>query len=290
MAFCFNCGMQLPEGAKFCLECGASVVSKGAGTQFKRTQVYEGEIHKCPNCGETIDSFVTNCPACGHEIRGAKSTSALKEFYSDFSKTESIDHKINMIRVFPIPNAKEDILEFMIMASSNFNADAYITVTGKDKKLSDAWKIKFEQWYQKALLMFRADPDFSKIQEIYDASMQKINAAVKKQRIKTIINIAVRNIAVLAGIIVVIAAIVVDRTGGDASVLELTGFGVLIIASITLARKYVGFIDLAIGAANGLFCFLSGVFFSDSSVAKLSGGLILIIVAICVIKKIVPKN
>lgn len=42
--------------------------------------VYEGKVHKCPNCGDLIDSFHAICPTCGYEIRNAKSSSVVREF------------------------------------------------------------------------------------------------------------------------------------------------------------------------------------------------------------------
>ena len=58
MAFCINCGQELAEGAKFCANCGKAVNGENPTTQ--RKTVYEGQIHKCPNCGEVINSFVSN--------------------------------------------------------------------------------------------------------------------------------------------------------------------------------------------------------------------------------------
>ena len=52
MSFCSKFGKQLAEDAKFCSECGAKVVENNNSTQ--RKVVYEGEIHKCPNCGEVL--------------------------------------------------------------------------------------------------------------------------------------------------------------------------------------------------------------------------------------------
>lgn len=60
MAFCVNCGQELVEGAKFCANCGKAVDGNSSNSQ--RKTVYDGELHKCPNCGETINAFVTICP------------------------------------------------------------------------------------------------------------------------------------------------------------------------------------------------------------------------------------
>ena len=56
MAFCINCGQELTEGAKFCANCGKVV--NGENPTPQRKTVYEGQIHKCPNCGEVLGAFV----------------------------------------------------------------------------------------------------------------------------------------------------------------------------------------------------------------------------------------
>ena len=50
MAFCINCGQELTEDAKFCANCGQAVGNNSSTSQ--RKTVYDGELHKCPNCGE----------------------------------------------------------------------------------------------------------------------------------------------------------------------------------------------------------------------------------------------
>ena len=79
MAFCSNCGYKLSEGSNFCNNCGAAVNLEVHNNFEKRKTTYEGEIHKCPNCGEILDAFVTVCPTCGYELRGAKVTSVVNE-------------------------------------------------------------------------------------------------------------------------------------------------------------------------------------------------------------------
>ena len=80
MAFCVNCGQQLGEGAKFCTNCGQTVTSH-KNENGERKTVYDGEIHKCPNGGEIIDGFVSNCPTCDYVIKFSKATVSLQQFY-----------------------------------------------------------------------------------------------------------------------------------------------------------------------------------------------------------------
>ena len=78
MAFCTECGHQLAEGAKFCFECGAKVNEPVVSRQESRKVVYDGEVHKCPNCGEIMDAYESVCKSCGYERRGTKATSSVQ--------------------------------------------------------------------------------------------------------------------------------------------------------------------------------------------------------------------
>lgn len=100
MAFCINCGQELADGAKFCANCGTAVSDTNSNT--KRKMVYDGEVHKCPQCGEVLDSFVAVCPSCGYELRGSSTTSAVKEFASKLDNVTTEYQKENIIRNFPI--------------------------------------------------------------------------------------------------------------------------------------------------------------------------------------------
>ena len=99
--FCPYCGTKLDDGARFCKNCGEAVSDTAEqipkaqqteapdGNPSERKTVYEGYIHKCPNCGEVLDSFAVNCPTCGYELRGARASSAVKEFSLKLEAIES---------------------------------------------------------------------------------------------------------------------------------------------------------------------------------------------------------
>ncbi|MGN1306572.1 MAG: zinc ribbon domain-containing protein [Faecousia sp.] len=173
MAYCIYCGKELPDGAKFCAECGTAVKAERYAEGSQRKAVYEGNIHKCPNCGEILDSFTTVCPSCGYELRGSSATNAVKEFAAKLDNAATEQQKENIIRSFPVPNTKEDIFEFMILASSNIDELP-------NRNVYNAWIAKFEQCYQKAALSFKQESDFVKIEAIYE----KTNRTIKKIRRK----------------------------------------------------------------------------------------------------------
>jgi len=230
MAFCTNCGHQLADGAKFCFECGAKVNIQELSQDESRKVAYDGEIHKCPNCGDILDAYESVCKACGYEQRGSKATSSVQELaiklqeieenrvtskkHSAFGfgqNTEIDQQKINLIRSFVIPNTKEDILEFAVLAASNVDTnaydDSYSSVfsprNAHRREVSEAWLAKLKQAYQKAKLVFAGDPRITEIQSLYDSTHKAIKRA--KGRVWKILGIAFGSIIAVFVLIIVIA-------------------------------------------------------------------------------------
>lgn len=229
MAFCTECGKSIADGAKFCANCGATVTTRNFESTNQRKTVYEGEIHKCPNCGELLKSFEVNCPTCGYELRGSRATNSVRELslkleavenrrernptrsrrsmfdYNavlnpDISKTD--EQKSTIISTFPIPNTKEDLIEFMVLAGSNIDFKSYENdIRTAPRVVSDAWKAKFEQAYQKAEVLFENDPDFQYIQ----TSHQKMGTSIKKAKTRQwkLLGIVFVGLAILLTVIIV---------------------------------------------------------------------------------------
>lgn len=189
-------------------------------TYSERKQEFVGKIYKCPNCGDMLNSFAANCPSCGYEIRDAKVSNGIQEFTlklqrieakkrpvqkeekslmkalfgRDFQKEDDeemeaeaefeeqkLAEKAILIRSFSVPNTKEEILEFMVLASSNINPK-----DGIDDEESKAWITKLEQVYHKAEIVLGQDAEFEKIKNIYQQKMEEI----RKEKLKAPIVIA----------------------------------------------------------------------------------------------------
>lgn len=210
MAFCSNCGEKINDDAKFCPACGAA--TNGTQAKQKRVQEYAGTLIKCPNCGEVLDSFTARCPSCGWEVRGAKAASSIQEFalkleaieaqrerektglFTKAFRRQSISKtdqkKIDLIKNFSVPNTKEDILEFMILATSNLDVSMYSSLdepAERVKAMTEAWNAKIKQVYAKAKTIYKSDPDFAKIQELYDSCRAEINKEKKKKFLKGVL-------------------------------------------------------------------------------------------------------
>lgn len=217
MPYCSKCGYEVKDGESFCENCGTTIRINSNSKVVKRETVFEGSIHKCPNCGEKVNSFMTRCNSCGFEFRDSESSDAVKAFADKIDQLQSkkeaksgvisnffgVKNKkieeqiINTIRNFSVPNTKEDIFEFMILASSNINTSVIssedYTEAGANseeefnalKARNEAWRAKMQQVYQKAKITIGTESDFSKIQDIYLSSSQSINKAEKKRMIKS---------------------------------------------------------------------------------------------------------
>lgn len=154
MTYCPKCGTPLVNGAAFCSACGAAAVQKDA----RREEVYEGVVRRCPNCGEILNAFSATCPSCGFELRGVEASGRVNNLAIKLESIDNAEEKNNLIRNFYIPNTKEDIYEFFILATSNIEAGGEST---------DAWYAKLDQAYKKASLVFGEGEEFERLKELY---------------------------------------------------------------------------------------------------------------------------
>ena len=100
MRYCSKCGNKVKENDKFCIKCGCKNENdEQEKVEFQeeiieenefveRKTVYEGKIHKCPNCGEVLKSFIANCPACGYELNEKKVSISLQKFINEIDECE----------------------------------------------------------------------------------------------------------------------------------------------------------------------------------------------------------
>lgn len=85
-------------------------------------------LRKCPNCGESIPVMAISCPKCGYELSDQKAVSSIEilankiEKISEQLTNEDVDKDdvynqiINTISLAPVPNSKQDIIEFLALS------------------------------------------------------------------------------------------------------------------------------------------------------------------------------
>jgi len=142
----------------------------------------EGDIKKCPACGAHVHSFVSKCGDCGHEFRNIEAVSSIKALHLELQKgeedernkprswVEKMDGELavakavanrqkSIIASFPVPNTKEDLLEFLSIANSEASKKLgfFIASVHPEAVLKNAWKAKCEQLIIKSRLTFNDD-------------------------------------------------------------------------------------------------------------------------------------
>jgi ribosomal protein L34E len=160
--------------------------------QSKPKSNKEGDMKKCPSCGAPVQSFATKCGDCGHEFSGIKSASSIERLYDELQKIEEIERsrqrswaqkidgdmgvqkgvatrQASAISAFPVPNTKEDLLEFISIAGSEAKKklSMFIMHAHPDAVLKKAWKSKCEQVITKARFSMKDDKRTLEEIEIY---------------------------------------------------------------------------------------------------------------------------
>ncbi len=182
MAYCPNCGSKLVDGDVFCGNCGKRIEAAAAPCEpvFSQAPTEESES---PTKETKPKSGITRCPSCGFGIRDvADGSIALlsqkldlieskrpqkrkKDENDTISATD--ERKISLIRSWPIPTNKDDLIEFAAMASGNCVAppNDHMYRTAEDA-LADAWRSKFDQAYAKAEHLFGNSEDFVLLEKL----------------------------------------------------------------------------------------------------------------------------
>lgn len=206
MGYCNVCGSELSGRERFCTCCGSPT------SQEKNSGIsHEGSLAKCPNCGEVLSSFVLYCPACGLELRGKKAAQSVADlatkiehlelkrpqkkrgFFARAQEASSVGSveqaEITLIRSFPIPNAAEDLIEFMILATSNIDEDCYSSFyMGGDKEsrkaVSGAWLSKARQVLEKVRLSDCSEAQVSYLAGLLEDAKRRIKDSKRKGILK----------------------------------------------------------------------------------------------------------
>lgn len=268
MKYCRNCGNKLNDNAKFCEACGTRI----------EDEAKQAKVLICPRCGDVINSFTGKCKSCGTEFYNIDASKTMKEFSNNLLNTDEFGQKLEMIKTFPIPNSKEDIIEFMILASSNIG---YTEQKNKmDEAYEDAWVTKFMQGYQKAKMVLVGDREWNRIQKLYDETIERLDNISSERDKKRIIGLLQKKIGVIIGAVVMLISVWMDLTGANSSMMEIITIIILIASASTLKRRAAEYMDYGIAAVSGLLLVTFSFLLDNGSVFELSGAIVLILTAI----------
>ena len=162
-----------------------------------------GGINKCPSCGAVVETGNISCVKCGHTFVNMEGNNSVQRFANMIREIESrhqtggestaaivngLTNSLGLgsrkneicsaIDTFPIPNSKEDLLEFLCFLKpkaektnqeNKFSKGMLNVVTygaygalSKDK-ITMAYKAKYEECLQKAMMFLNNDPQFEEL-------------------------------------------------------------------------------------------------------------------------------
>lgn len=242
---------KLADDALFCDECGTKIVrgdslsnippkelqkeeqapavektlepQQNIERHVEKKPIKEGQIHKCPRCGELIPFDAVNCPTCGYEIRDRGVAVSVQEFFDTLQTISDEEKKIDYIKTYPIPNTREDILEFMLLAKSNYDAKYYATNKNIDS-LSSAWLSKIEQCYTKAKIILREQRDLDTVEEIYKG----IKTETKKVQTSKLVMIIAGLVSIVVSLILIVTFNVEGNTALGIAFIALLAVGIVL--------------------------------------------------------------
>ena len=120
-----------------------------------------GNVMKCPNCGEPYQPGAYKCPTCGHVFQNVRANLSSVRLAAGIQKlldrakgkelSEKEEEQIcSYIKNFPLPTAKDDILDFMLSCKAKSTQDG--------GNICGAFNAKFKETVAKAKIIFADDP------------------------------------------------------------------------------------------------------------------------------------
>lgn len=190
--------------------------AKSAQPSAPKSEKY-GDVRKCPACGAIVPSMAAKCPECGYEFANVEANSSTRllmqkidEIQAQYAElTANVDNKdestirtrgyqvkrqlndrtAQLIQNFPIPNTREDLIEFLTLCIGNSKADS-IMLDGNDP-VTPAWRKKLQQVIAKVKVALPNDQQAQELIEEYEGKRENSKKKGKKIAIGIVVLIVV---------------------------------------------------------------------------------------------------
>ena len=134
-----------------------------------------GRVRKCPQCGASVPSSKVICPECGWEFDDSVDRqSAVQRLAEELKKSQgffSTRSEGEVVRAFPIPKTKNDLLELIIYFKSRKSDKVKV---GGTQKYAKVFAEKYEECIAKAKQFYSNDKDFIPLIKEYDNAKRNI--------------------------------------------------------------------------------------------------------------------
>lgn len=184
-----------------------------------------GVIRKCPSCGAIYEAGSVKCPQCGYVFVGVKANNSAKLLFEELANVDKeyrnkkggnyflatiglsrpIEVKLdaergNVIKNFPVPTTKEDLLEFIPIMEERWKGTKSVSdTTGRHllDKEKMAYRSKYLECIQKAQMMFGNDKDFAYLFERYNNKNWFLDGIINKLRFSKVTYLLIFSVAFL---------------------------------------------------------------------------------------------
>lgn len=150
----------------------------------------QGNVMRCPNCGAEVVGGKAFCPECGYNFTNVKANSSAEKLaqklqelseknggpgllsglnsmlgkaYSGKKSPEAV-----CIENFPVPNTREDLLEFLTSIQPKAKKLNFFTKQKMEYEIPGAYWALYSNCINKARISFKNDPDFQFFFEDYN--------------------------------------------------------------------------------------------------------------------------
>ena len=129
-----------------------------------------GEVKKCPNCGATVQSYQGECHECGYEFENIEANAAVIELSSMLKSAKNYKEKERLVRTFPIPSTKANLIELMSYLQTNVSDNVY----------GDACISKLQECIIKAKTLFYTDTHLSHLIKNIEEAIEDVERKRKE--------------------------------------------------------------------------------------------------------------
>ena len=140
-----------------------------------------GNVLTCPSCGAQVVGGSALCPECGYAFSNVGANSSYEKLSAKLEAIEvayrdkvsssipihrvsnKVKEKANVIRMFPVPNTRADLLEFLASMSAQISSmkQNQSMQVFEEQTMRKAYEAKYEECVNKARISFANDPDFA---------------------------------------------------------------------------------------------------------------------------------
>lgn len=150
-----------------------------------------GTIIRCPNCDAVVEAGAVKCNYCGYVFIGREANKSAQTLFNKLDEVDKayrnnvfasimsfsgkkVSERANIIQNFPIPNTKEDLLEFIPSLEIKWHNTRTSNSFAADKEKM-AYRTKYRECIQKAKMLFSDDPDFKPLFERFEKNKYSLD-------------------------------------------------------------------------------------------------------------------